>query len=101
MKRLYLMPVLALTLAGCGDAYDEVVDACTASRSVKDLPAAKAENFCACQAEMAREKKHPPEALRAFAAKWRGEKPENVPVAVQGDWFLIQLRCLARAGIEN
>lgn len=100
MKRLSLTTVLALALMGCGDAYDDIASACQASEAVKALPEAKAEAFCVCQAEMAKEKNHPEDALKMFAAKWRGEEPKNVPVMVQGDWFLFQLQCMRRTDVK-
>lgn len=100
MKRLSLVTVLALALMGCGDAYDDIASACRDSEAVKALPEGKAEAFCACQAEMAKEKKHPEDALKAFAAKWRGEEPKNVTVKVQGDWFLFQLQCMRKTGVK-
>jgi hypothetical protein len=98
MKRLILVAVLAL--AGCGDAYDDVVSACRSNKTAKELPAAKAGKFCACQADMARQRKHSPEMVKALADKWRGERPKNVPIRIQGEWFTFQLQCFKKAGLK-
>lgn len=100
MKLGYLLPILALVLAGCGDAYDDIASACQGNKAVKSLPEGKAEAYCACQTEMAKSKNYPPEILEAFAAKWRGEKPKNVPVKVEGEWFVFQLRCIKKTGVK-
>jgi hypothetical protein len=98
MKRLIM--VAALALVGCGDAYGDLVSACQSSRTVKALSGAKAGKFCACQADMARAKKHSPEMVKALAEKWRGEMPKNVPTRIQGEWFVFQLQCLKKAGLK-
>lgn len=100
MKRFFLVAGLSLGLAGCGDAYDDIADACQANATLQKLSPEKREAYCACQVEEARKKNYKPEVLEAFAGKWRGETPKNVSAMVQGEWFLFQLRCIRKAGVK-
>ncbi|MDH3239434.1 MAG: hypothetical protein OEO83_02070 [Alphaproteobacteria bacterium] len=100
MKRFLLLAGLSLGLYGCGDAYDDIADACRSSRALEKLSPELRQAYCACQVEEARGKEYAPEILAAFAEKWRGEAPKNVSALVQGEWFLFQLRCIRKTGAK-
>jgi hypothetical protein len=100
MKRMLLVAGLSLGLAACGDAYDEIADACQSSQDLKALSPEQREAYCACQVDEARAKEYTPEILESFAAKWRGEAPRNADAMVQGEWFLFQLRCIRKTGVK-